>query len=151
MSSWSTVDNVRSRLTYGEIAETSDPSASNVQDWLDEAEARVKGVLRAAKLPTAYTDVDSLLILRNMVVRYAVGNVLMSWGSKTGGDDLAAGERMVEAFEADLEKIRNQYVQLGSELDASGTVPTASSKVRSHTLDDSTVESEAYFTMDERF
>lgn len=149
MSIWATVDQVRSRLTYGELTAESSPSLNDVQDWLDEAEARVKGILRAAGLTTSYDDADSLLILRNMVVRYAVGNIMMSWGSKTGSDDMEAGQRMVEQFEADLEKIRNHYVQLGAELSSSGSVTTR--KVRSHVLDVPNVVTTPYFTMDEKF
>src|SRR6056300_1618766 len=120
MPKWCTVNNVQSRLTYGSITGASSPNVKQVNEWIDEAEGRIRGVLRAHGLTTTYTDTDSVAILRSMAAKYATGHVLRSWGSRSGGDETEQGDSLIEAFDADIELLRNKGIQLGSELDPSG-------------------------------
>lgn len=136
MPTWAAATDVQARLTYETIDGSSSPTTTQVEAWIDEAEARIRGVLRAAGLATTYSDTDSVNILTNVVADYVEGRVRLAWGSGTGGtEDTEAGERLIAKFDAFIQELRTGAIQLGSELDASGDVPDSVQLARSH-IDD---------------
>ena len=136
MPTWAAASDVQARLTYETISTTSSPTTAQVEAWIDEAEARIRGVLRAAGLTTTYSDTDSVNILTHHVCDYVEGRVLMAWASGTGGtEDREAGQLLVEKFDAFIADLRTGAIQLGSELDSGGDVPDSIQLARSH-IDD---------------
>lgn len=136
MPTWAAASDVQARLTYETISTTSTPTTAQVEAWIDEAEARIRGVLRAAGLTTTYSDTDSVNILTSFVADYVEGRVRLAWGSGTGGtEDTEAGERLIGKFDAFIGDLRSGTIQLGSELDPGGDVPDAVQLARSHIED----------------
>lgn len=136
MPTWAAATDIQARLTYETIGASTNPSTTQVEAWIDEAEARIRGVLRAAGLSTTYSDTDSVNILTHHVSDYVEGRVRLAWGSGTGGvDDTEAGERLIEKFDAFIAELRTGGIQLGSELDPSGDVADAIQLTRSHITD----------------
>ena len=136
MPTWAVADDVRARLSYETIDGSSSPNTTQVEAWIDEAEARIRGVLRAAGLATTYSDTDSVNILTNVVADYVEGRVRLAWGSGTGGvEDTEAGERLIIKFDTFIQDLRHGAIQLGSELDPGGDVPDSIQLARSH-IDD---------------
>ena len=74
-------------VTYAEITPTSQPSETQVEDWLDDAEAEVRAALRSVELRDTYDptdDADALRILRRRVVDFAAGLTKLAWASADG-------------------------------------------------------------------
>lgn len=136
MPTWAAATDVQARITYETISAGSTPSTTQVEAWIDEAEGRIRGVLRAAGLTTTYSDTDSVNILTHHVCDYVEGRVLLSFASGTGGtEDREAGTALVAKFDTFLADLRHGAIQLGSELDPSGDVPDSIQLARSHIED----------------
>lgn len=136
MPTWAAATDVQARLTYKTIDGSSSPTTTQVEAWIDEAEARIRVILRAAGLDTVYTDTDTTSALTHHVTDYVEGRVLLAWASGTGGEiDREAGEALIAKFDAFLEDMRANPIQYGSELAATGDVADAVQVIRSHVTD----------------
>ncbi len=135
MAVWADVDAVRARVSYATIGVTSKPTEDDVLGWLNEAEARVRGILAAQGLATTY-DVgsDAVLILRGAVVDYAEGHCLNTWASGDGNVGARPGDPLLAKFEGFLGELRARTVQLGSEL-VGGDVAEPARRLRSYWTD----------------
>lgn len=135
MAVWASVDDVRARVSYATIGATSKPTEDEVLAWLNEAEARVRGILAAQGLATTYDGgSDAELILRGAVVDFAEGHCLNTWGAGDGNVTGRPGDALLAKFETFLGDLRARTVQLGSEL-AGGDVAETSRGVRSYWTD----------------
>jgi len=133
---WAAASDVSARLTYETIDGSSNPTQTQVEAWIDEAEARIRVILRAAGIGTTYSDTDTVNVLTHHVTDYVEGRVLLAWSSGAGGEaDREAGEALIAKFDGFLEDVRSNPIQFGSELAATGDVADAIQSVRSHILD----------------
>lgn len=134
MPTWATADDVRARVAYATIGTTSKPTTAQVEQWLDEAEARIRGVLAAQGLPTTYTDTDAVNILTVAATDYAEGHILNTWSSQDGNTGARPGDVLIDKFDAFLEQLRARTIQLAGEL-AAGDVAESVRRVRSYWTD----------------
>lgn len=136
MPTWAAASDVSARLTYETIDGSSNPTQTQVEAWIDEAEGRIRVILRAAGIGTTYSDTDTVNVLTHHVTDYVEGRVLLAWSSGAGGEqDREAGEVLIVKFDAFLEEVRANPIQFGSELAATGDVSDSIQMVRSHVLD----------------
>lgn len=151
MSSWAAVSDVQARLTYETIGASANPTTTQVQAWLDEAEGLIRIELRASGLPTTYSDTDTVNVLTSWATDYAHALTLMSWASHGGPEVLEQGQMMMERFEANMERIRKNSIKVGEALSPTGTVTDSVQFARSHVTEDSTWDGSAVITIDENF
>lgn len=127
---------VQARIPYREIGATTLPSQVNVDEWIDEAEAMLNGVLAAAGLSSPYTTTNAKNILRSWVVDYAEGMVRQAYASAGGDGANDDGKDKIERFEKRLNDILASPSQYGAML-GGGDAPESSRGVRGHVLDNS--------------
>lgn len=147
MPIWSSVDDVRARVTYAEITPTSQPSETQVEDWLDDAEAEVRAALRSVELRDTYDptdDADALRILRRRVVDFAAGLTKLAWASADGDAENEDGQPLVDAFNAWLQEIAASPARIGAMLQPTGQAPQRARQARSHTTADGEVSEPRY-------
>jgi len=133
VSVWASVDDVTSRLTYGEIGDDTTPNTVDVQAWLDEAEALTRGTLRAVKLGVDYSSgSDAELILRTHVVDYALAWIKRTWASADGTGENEDGQAEAQAFSDRLADIEQRPAAWGARLSSTGASPTSARTARSH-------------------
>lgn len=137
MPIWASAEDVQSRVTYGSVSATSKPSTDQVEQWLDEAEAQIRAILRAAGLATAYTDSDSVNLLIMWATDYATGQLLKAWGRQGNDELLEEGQALLERFDATIQRVRSKTIAMGTELDSGGNVADSAQQVRSYTTDNS--------------
>lgn len=134
MSTYATVADVQARIPYKTIGAGTTPSTATVQEWLDQAEAKINGTLLAAGLDAPYTSTDAKRILAISVLNFAEGRLRMAYAA-TGGDGTNQdGKDMVAMFDATILEIRGDPVGWGAMLGA-GTAPDAARLLRGHVLD----------------
>lgn len=132
MSTWAAVSDVQARLTYQTISSSSKPTTTQVQSWLDEAEAHLRGALSAAGLPTSYTaGGDAAIMLKTWATDYAEGRCRLAWASSEGSDDNQDGVAVVEEFNRRIADIMDRPSRYG-ELLGAGSAPTNSRRIRAH-------------------
>lgn len=134
MSTWASLDHIRARLTYGEITASSSPDQGEVQEWLDQAEAETRGVLRTIGAPTSYSSgSDGERILRKHVVGFAEGSVRAAWASANGDGDNVDGASLIQAYQDRLLDMQARPSVWAAMLDTGGESPAAARRMRSHT------------------
>lgn len=134
MSSYATVADVQARVPYRTIGASTQPSTSQVQAWLDEAEAVLNGALKASELPAPYTDADAKKILGMAVADYAEGRLRLAYASAGGAEENQDGQKRVDAFRAAVESIVDEPSRWGAML-GGGTAPASARRIRGHVLD----------------
>lgn len=133
MPTWSSVSDVARRLAYSEFTATSHPSTTDVDEWLDEAEAQVRQTLEMLGLSsTLDAGTDERLVARARVVDYACAEVLAAWSAQRPELYEQAQDRKAR-WDAFIEELRNRPTALGAELDDDGVVPEA--RARSNFVD----------------
>ena len=137
-ATYAAVSDVQARLTYETIDGSSNPNTTQVTAWLEEGEAFVLGSLRAAGLDTSY-DAGStgFKILTSWIVDYAEARVRIAWAS-AAGDGNPDGQDQLLQFKETLAELRRNPILYGEMLSATGAVPDATQRVRTHVTDRST-------------
>lgn len=128
---YASVANIQSRNPYVAIGASSSPTSSEVQIWLDEAEAEINGILSGAGLVSPNVNANGIKILRNKVTTYVAGLVsqaLAAAGGDGGNTDGADAEVKWDAFLTDL---MNNPIKWGGILQG-GSAGDAAIKARSH-------------------
>ena len=134
-SNWAQIADVQARLTNADpFGVSTNPTATEVQKWLEEAESLIKVELRSAGHSTTVTDPDSVLVLGKYVTDYAAAQVKLAWASATGGIS-SDGQSLMDDFFRLLARIRDNRVAFGESLSSSGTVSTSTTHVASYQTD----------------
>lgn len=134
MSVWATVADVTARGSQRDISANSRPSTSQVQVWLDYAEAQIRAVLGSRNLRVTYSspdDDDAILILREKATDYADGRFLRAISNSEGDIDNLHGQPQIDSFNAFLDQIRAGEIGFGQELEQ-GDVSSDATGVRSN-------------------
>lgn len=140
MPTWSSTADVAARLAYGTIGATSSPSSTEVDGFLDVAEAQVRQTLLTLGLnSTLAASSDELLVARAAVVDYAVAEVLAAWGVQRP-ELLDAARVRRERWDRYIESLRVRPTSLGGELTASGDTPDSAARFRASFTDLDTTE-----------
>ena len=129
---YATVDQVQKRNPYRCINATSEPAIEDVQEWLDEAEALVDGVLATIGVSTPVTATAGIRIIRNKIITYVAGLVQQAYAHSGGDGGNVDGNDFVEAWEAWLESLLNDSVNW-ARIFGGGTLGSGNVQLRSHT------------------
>jgi hypothetical protein len=122
MSVWGAVGDVASRLSYATIDADSEPNTTEVQQWLDDAEAQIKASLESGDLPTTFTaGSNAISILKEIVVDYAEARCRLVWASNGLTDQYA--EDMLERFHERREDIADRPNYWAGRLKAGSPTP----------------------------
>lgn len=122
MSVWGAVGDVASRLSYATIDADSEPSTTEVQQWLDDAESQIKASLESGDLPTSFTSgASAISILKEVVVDYAEARCRLVWASNGLTDQFA--EDLLERFHERREDIADRPNYWAGRLKAGAPTP----------------------------
>lgn len=102
MPTYATLSDVKARVPYRTIDGSSDPSASQVTAWLDEADGRLNGVMAACGIstPIPATQTDGRNWLKSLATDYAEGHVRMAYAAAGGASTNRDGRDLLESFMA---------------------------------------------------
>jgi hypothetical protein len=125
---------IAAKLPYRNFTATSKPSTTDLDNWIDEAEAVLEGALDAAQITTPVTSTKGVKIVRTWVSEAVIGTVRMSFAHSGGDPNNESGQAQIEAFNERLTDIMNnpQRYQM---LLSGGAGSDSSRQIRSHSLD----------------
>lgn len=129
---YATVDQVEGRNPYRPIGASTSPSTSQVEEWLEEAEAEVDATLSVIGTTSPCTNATGIKILRNRIVTYVAGLVAQAYAAAGGDGGNDDGADAVEKWEAFLEDLLTDAVAWAGKLEG-GSVSSSAIKARSHT------------------
>lgn len=129
---YATVANIQARNPYVKITTYSEPTSSEVQIWIDDAEAMVNGALSAAQLTSPCVNANGIKILRQKVTTYVSALVARAYSAAGGDVDVFDTGDIDERWEAFLIDVVAESTKWGSMLEG-GSAGTAARKLRSHT------------------
>lgn len=135
MSTYADVDDVRGRIGGRAITTTSNPTTTQVGDWLDEAEGELLGRMAAVGIPTSYSSgTTGFLTLRGWVARYVAGLVRQSHAAAAGDGDNDDGRPDIEWWDKLLERVSKDPDGVSSAL-GNGSTATETIGIGSHATD----------------
>ena len=116
---------IRGRVPYRTIDANTTPSAANVKEWLDEAEAMINGALQAAEIaPVPITSDIGVKILKKLTVDYAEGRTRKAFAASGGDGSNEDGQVLCDAFEEAIESIIKNPAIWDAKLNGSATAST---------------------------
>lgn len=151
MSTYGTLAKVRARLPLVEISSTSTPTQTQVQEWLDEGEDLVNGVLRASGLSPPYAGEAAIRILGRHVTDYAEGRVRKALASELATGEETDGDALLASFEASIRDMRINGALWGDVLSDGGRAGDSVRTFAAPALDDASNERDPWFTASEVF
>ena len=129
MGTYVSTAQVNARLPYRTIDSNSSPTATQVGEWIDEAEALLHGALNAAEVTTPITGGDGVKIMRSWVLDYAVGRTRIAYASSGGDGGNDAGVDEIESFNERVNDILNNPMKYSAMLNA-GSGSSSSRRLR---------------------
>tara|TARA_R100001163_G_scaffold54569_1_gene41891 strand:- start:1128 stop:1598 length:471 start_codon:yes stop_codon:yes gene_type:complete len=118
MGTYVSTSQVNARLPYRTIDSNSSPTATQVSEWIDEAEALLHGALNTAEVTTPITGADGIKIMRSWVLDYAVGRTRIAYASSGGDGGNDAGVDEIETFNERVNDIMNYPMKYSAMLNA---------------------------------
>lgn len=146
MADWGSSAGVQTRNPYRTIDATSEPSSTDVVEWLDDAEAGLRSHLNAigvTDLPADDTS-DAGKLLKRWSEDYATGMLLIAYAKSGGDGDNEDGENLIKAYDDRLADIIARPSVYG-DLMTGGSGPAATKHVRGGTFGDSTITKSEVF------
>ena len=125
---------IAAHLPYRTIDGSSSPSTTDVDAWIEEAEAVLDGALDAAQIPTPVSTAKGIKICRSWVTDAVVGTLRLSFAAAGGDPSNNAGQDQVEKFNERLTDILNNPQRYAMIL-GGGAGTAASRQLRSHVTD----------------
>lgn len=145
MPDYAQVESVRARLPYRTLDASSDPSQTQVEEWILEAEANVNGMLTAIGVSSPCTDSTGRKILAGKAASYAEGRVRMAFAAAGGDGDNEDGRFLIEEFNEFLQDMNDNSAKWIAMLGGGGSAGTGQLRGYDGSDDDAT------FTTDEVF
>jgi hypothetical protein len=105
MAEYAALTDVQARLAGRTIDASSLPSSTQVEGWLDEAEAELNGTLISAGLPAPYDSAHAKTILGRWVTDYAEGRTRRAYASAGGDSTAQDGKDLIETWDRRLHDI----------------------------------------------
>ncbi len=121
---------VAGRIPYRAISASSKPSISDVQTWIDGADAMVAGTLARAGITAPTGGTTGGLILGELIGDYAEGHVRMAYAAAGGDGRNDDGKDLIEGFKATLKEILSDPSGWAAALSPAAAAPV--SNLRSH-------------------
>ncbi len=136
MGTYATHSEIAARAGNRPLTSTSKPSTTDVDAWIDEAEAEVLGALRAAGISDSYTaGTSGFNILRGWVGNFVAGLLRVSWAAAAGSGSNEDGRTLVNDWREMLKQIGRDPAHFSAMLSATGGSSTASIGLTSHIQD----------------
>lgn len=95
---YSTYTNVTKRVPYRSVDATSTPSSTDVNTWLERAEAKLHAALISGGIATPITSTHGVSVMKDWTEDYAEGRLRKAYASADGDGDNEDGEDLIEAF-----------------------------------------------------
>jgi len=135
MGTYASASNVQARLPGSSrtIGASTDPSTTDVNEYIADAEALLTGALDAAQIDTPVTSTTGTAILQAWVTDYAEARTRKAWASAGGDGGNDDGRDELERFDERLKDITDNPQKYEAML--TGGAATNSKQVRSYTLD----------------
>lgn len=134
MGAYVTTAQVGARLPYRTIDSASSPSASQVDEWIDEAEAILNGALSTIEVTAPITAAAGIKICRSWVLDYAVGHTRMAYAAAGGDSGNDSGVDEIERFNERIEDIFRNSSRYNAML-SGGAGSDSSRQIRAYTTD----------------
>ena len=125
---------ITAHIPYRTFSASTSPSTTDIDTWIEEAEAILEGALNSAQITTPITSTTGIRILRAWLTNAVVGTVRMSFAAAGGDPNNNAGESQVEKFNEKLEDIMNRPQIYQQQLGA-GSGDDSSRQLRSYVTD----------------
>lgn len=125
MGTYVSTSHLEARIPYRTVSGSTSPSTTQVDYWIDEAEALIHGALSAVGLDGPFSDADQVKILRSWCLDYVEGRFRMAYAAAGGDGRNDDGKDLVERFEDRLSWIRSN----GSSAQAMLSIEAGSSDV----------------------
>lgn len=129
-----TTAQVVAHLPYRTIDGSSSPSTTDIDGWIDEAEAVLNGALSAAQIVAPVTSANGVKICRAWVTDAVVGTLRMAFAAAGGDPNNNAGQDQLDKFNDRINEIINNPQRYAMIL-GGGAGTTASRQLRSHVTD----------------
>lgn len=125
---------IAAHLPYRTFGSSTSPSTTDIDNWIDEAEALLEGALAASQIATPITSTAGVKIMRAWLTGAIVGTVRMSFAAAGGDPNNQAGESQIEKFNERLTDILNRP-QIYQQQLGGGAGTSASRQIRSYVTD----------------
>ena len=132
MSIYATTTDVERRMRDHEITASTKPSTTDVQAWLDEAEAKITATLRAIGITTPVTDTQGITMLAILATDYGEGRVRRTLAFTGGDGDNQDGVALLASFDEALDAMHANPDRTAAVL-TGGTSPTTTRNLRAST------------------
>jgi hypothetical protein len=129
-----TYSDVQPRVPTFAISESSEPSTTQVNAWIDEAEAKINNALKAGGITTPVANGEGVEALKALTIDYAEARVRRA-AVPAGTAEAGEGVAMLEAFEAVLKDMRLDP-QGWSAMLGGGSAAADTQRLRSHVTHD---------------
>lgn len=137
MATYATSAGVAPRAGNRPLTETSKPSTTDVDGWLNEAEGELLGAFAAAGIATTYTaGSQGANILRGWIEGYVAGLLRVSYAAAAGAGANADGQEQVREWRDRLLRIGRDPAHFSAML-GTGSASNASIGLSSHIQDSS--------------
>lgn len=132
MATYATYADVQARMSYWTISASSDPSTTEIEAWLVEAESLVFGALQAGGNPGSYSSTAAVASLCSWICDYAEGRARQSHANARGdGLNVDDGKDLLAKFDRLIDDILARPSLYGSRL-AAGDAPATSRRLMSY-------------------
>jgi hypothetical protein len=129
-----TYSDLQPRVLFFTIGASTSPSTTQVNAWIDEAEAKINNTLKAGGMTTPISNAEGVEQLKALSVDYAEARLRMTL-SPPGTEGHEQGRALLADFNAILTDMRSQPADWSAML-SGGTAAEGSRRIRSHILDD---------------
>lgn len=136
MGTYVTHDDVQKRVPYRTIGAATKPSETDVDAWIDEAEAGLENLLKAHGCTVPVTAASGVKLMRSWVIDYPLSLILSAFAHSAGGDPGSeAGKAEMDRFLARCADIEKEPAKYEAMLTASSTASDSTRVVRCYELD----------------
>ena len=148
MGTYATNSDVSARIPGRPLTASSDPTTTQVDAWIAEAEAMLTGVLSAQGISVPITD-GGAIIMRSWVCDYAEGMTRLAHASASGDASNTDGQTQLDRFYATIEAIMKDASAYAAML--LGKSSSGTSSVRGYALGLTDEEAEPRFDGNEEW
>lgn len=138
MPTYTTLAGLQPRLGHRglQITATSEPTISDVEAWLDEAEAEALGAIKAGGGPASFTlGGQGHRIIRGRIENYVAGLVRIAHAASGGAGNNDDGVKLVDDWKEWLKKLETDSRWMLAQLDDAGSEGSDATVLRSHATD----------------
>lgn len=136
MGTYASLSELKGRLAYRaqHITDTSEPNNTDINLWINEAEAALTAAIAAGQGTTPITNANGILLMKQWALMYVEGRTRMAFASAGGDGDNDDGKDLIEKFEDLIDKILDNPSRYDAML-SGGDAAETTRHLRGHVLD----------------